>query len=111
RLDVDGMERKQGGNHQAAPAESGCALQQQKEEDSVGRVEQDTDVVVAGRFQAEKLTVESMGEPGQRMPVRLIISGESPLDGRPRQALPHMKVTRDIAEVVIVDERVVNHRV
>ena len=38
RLDIDRMQRKQCGNHQAAPAESRGALQQQKEKHGVGRV-------------------------------------------------------------------------
>ena len=105
------MKRKQSGNHQAAPAASRGALQQQKKKDNVNRVQQDIHVVGSGRMQAEKLTVESVGKPGQGMPVPLIISGKSPFHCRPRQARLHMRVGRDVSIVVKIEEPVVSYRV
>ena len=108
-LDVDGMKRKQSSDHEAAPAEPRGALEQKEEKHGVGRVQQDTHRVMSRRVQAKKLAVESVGKPGQGMPVRLIISGKSPFHCLPRQARPHMRVVRDVLIVVIVEEPVVSH--
>jgi hypothetical protein len=102
------MQRKQGGNHKAAPGEFRCALQQQEKEDNVGRVKQYIPVVMSGRVQAEKSKVESVRQPGQGMPVRLGIGGKSPFHCGPRQARLDMGVVRDVSMIVEVDEPVVS---
>ena len=74
-------------------------------------MQQDIHVVMSGWVQAEKLAVERVGKPGQGMPVRHIVSGESPFHGRPRQARPDVRILRNVLIVVIAEETVVNHGV
>jgi hypothetical protein len=45
------------------------------------------------------------------MPIRLVIGGESPFHGLPRQACPHMRVVRDISIIVVVEKLVVDNGV
>src|ERR1700733_2576707 len=105
------MQRKQRGDHQAAPAESSCTLQEQKKQNSVGGVQDDATVVMTNRIQPEQLAVERMGQPGQRMPIRLIVSCESPLDRVPGEARAYVLILENVAFVVVVDEAVVGHGV
>src|SRR5208282_1184916 len=93
-LDVYRMKRKEGGNHQAAPAEPGGALEKQKEQDRIERVQQHTHVVVPGGIRAEEFAVESKGKPGQGMPVRLLIGGKGPPHSRRRHTGFPMRVRR-----------------
>ena len=87
------------------------ALWSSRKEDNVDRVQQDIHVVWSGRIQAEKSIVESVGKPGQRMPVPLIVSSKSPFHCGPRQARLHMGVGSDVSIVVKVEEPIVNYGV
>lgn len=59
-----------------------------------------------GRIQPEKLAVESMGNPGQRMPIGRLTAGKRPLDGIPGQARAHVSVIDNVQIVVEVGESV-----
>jgi hypothetical protein len=64
--------------------------EQQQREQRVGRVQKNVDQVRPCRAGAEKLDVEHVGEPGERMPVRRLPRGEGPdeaVAGQPREHL------------------------
>ena len=67
--------------------------------------------VVTGRILMEQLPVERVRQPGERMPVSLLGCGESPGDRFPSEAVADMKILRDVAVVVVIDERVAVDRV
>ena len=108
-LDIDRVESEQSGDHQAAPSVSGCDLQKQKKKHGVGRVQQHIRVVMSGRFQAEQFAVESVGQPGERMPVRFVIGGECPFHRRPRETGLYLRIAGDVAIVVVVEESVAGY--
>jgi hypothetical protein len=43
-------------------------------------VEREIHRVVAARLEAEGLDVDHVADPGQRMPVRLVVTGQRPAD-------------------------------
>src|ERR1700691_5555592 len=67
--------------------------------------------MMAGGIEMKKLGIESVREPGQRMPVRLIERGERPFDRVSMQAGPHLQVAGDIAVVIEVYKTIARHRV
>ena len=58
--------------------------------------------------QSEQLAIESVRQPGRRMPVGAVTARECPLHGVPSQARAHMRVIRDVAVVVEVRESVMD---
>lgn len=105
------MKREESGNHQAAPAKSCSTLQQQKEKNGVDGVQQQARVVMASGVQSKERAIESMGEPGQGVPIAMIVSGECPSYGRPSQARSYMRIFGDIAVVVEVQKSIASYRV
>ena len=61
--------------------------------------------VVAGGMQLEKLAIQGVRKPGQRMPVGLIKSCERPMHRVPVQPLLHVQVGRDVTRVIVIDKR------
>ena len=53
-------------------------------------------IVVSGGIQIKKLAIQRVREPGQRMPIRLIVGGECPLDCVPVQTGLHVQIFRDV---------------
>src|ERR1700691_2838521 len=72
---------------------------------------EDAHVMMPGGVQSQKFAVERVREPGQRMPVRLLVCGESPLHSRPGQAGPYVRVVDDIGVVIIAEKAVTSYRV
>src|ERR1700685_4650104 len=104
------MKRKQGSDHQAAPAKSRGALEQKKKKDSIRCVQQDIYVVMSNGVQTEEFVVKSVREPCQRMPVFVVIGGKGPFYGRPRQARSHLSVLCNVGIVVVADEPIPGYR-
>lgn len=65
-------------------------------------------MMLAG-VEAEKLHVEHVGKPGQRMPVGLVGCGERPHGAFAMKSLTDVHVLGDIPVVVIVDELAREH--
>ena len=103
------MKRKQGGDEQAAPGESGGGLEQQEKKHGVGRMQQDVDFMMGGWVQTEQLAIQSMGKPGQRMVVSGVIGCECPLHRRPSEARSDVWVVGEVRVVVIVEKPVVSY--
>src|SRR6266576_3549112 len=59
---------------------------------------------MAGRFDAVKLAVEHVRNPGHGMPVRGMRVSESPVNGRPGHAILDGRVLQHITRIVIVSE-------
>src|SRR5579863_395941 len=74
-------------------------------------MQQNINVVVPGRILSKQLAIESVREPGQRMPVGLIKAGNRPLDRVPVQPGANVSVVGDVAVVVEIDEGMMNDRV
>ena len=67
-------------------------------------MQQQVHVVMAGRIELEKLAIQGVRKPGQRMPVGLIESCERPMHRVPVQPLLHVQVVRDVTRVIVIDE-------
>ncbi len=67
--------------------------------------------VVASRIELKQLAIQSVREPGHRMPIGLIVGGESPRYRVPSETCLNVEVVRDIAIVVVIDERMLNRRI
>ena len=74
-------------------------------------MQQRVGVMVSGWIQMEELAIEHVGEPGERMPVALVIAGERPLDRLPIETIANVSVVRYVAIVVVVDKRMPADRV
>ena len=64
RFDVQRMPGEQGRHHCARPDRPRNSPKKQKEEDSIGNVEQEIEQVVTDRIQAEHLNVNCVRQPG-----------------------------------------------
>src|SRR5688500_16785175 len=62
------------------------------------------DDVKRARIEAEQLDIKHVGEPGQRMPVVLMVRGEGPTQAFCRQACLSRRVGSYVSRVVIIDE-------
>jgi hypothetical protein len=56
------------------------------------------------RIQAKQLVVERVGDPAQRMPIRLLGRSERPSDRIAAQARAHVRVLSHVTSVIVVDE-------
>src|SRR5713101_9377376 len=55
---------------------------------------------------AKQLHVDHVRDPRQRMPIRLIHVRKGPLNAGPRQTAENVRIVRDVAGIVVIDERV-----
>ena len=107
------MERvqcKEAGHNRTPPNSAGPLLQNKKQQQRVGCMEQKIDKVMAERPQAKELDIQHMREPGQWMPIAGVASLESPKEIVPGQSAVHMRIHRDVAVVVQVGEAGVKDR-
>src|SRR5579871_401341 len=74
-------------------------------------MKQKADVMVSGRIQSEKLAVESVRKPGQRMPIPGMKRRKGPLHCGPGDARENRRITDDIWKIVQQDKPVVSNRV
>src|ERR1017187_1760048 len=65
---------------------------------------------MASRIELKELPIQGVRKPGHRMPIGLIEAGESPRYGVPGKSCLNVEVARDIAVVVVIDERMMNRR-
>jgi hypothetical protein len=98
------MQCEERGYSEAAPDKSGSCLQEQKDEDCVGGMQQKIDGVRAGGTQAEELAIEGVRQPGDGMPVGGFAGAEGPFDGVPRDAGAGVRVFGDMERVVIIEK-------
>src|ERR1700757_4162528 len=61
--------------------------------------------MMSGGIVAEPLIVSGVRQPGERVPVGGVVSGEGPGERLPAQARLHMIVDGDVDIVVVVNER------
>ena len=69
-------------------------------------MDQQAGEVMSGSVLVEQFIVKRVRKPGERMPVALLLGGEGPSDRVPVQSVVDVGIVRDVAVVVIVDERV-----
>jgi len=98
------MQAEQCGDEKARPERPGHPREHDKDEQRVGRVQQDARRVMAGGSEPEEADVELVRDPGQRMPVRGIERRQRPANVLQRQAGVDVAVVDDIVEVVEVGE-------
>ena len=79
-------------------------FENEKEQNRIGRVQQQAGGVMPARVQAEELAIEHVREPGERMPVGGPRGHKRPPDVLRRQSAPHMRIFRDVILVVLGDE-------
>ena len=85
--------------------------QQKEKQNYIHRVQQDAGEVVACGIQTKQRAIQSMGHPGQRMPVCLLRRCYSPANGFERESLSNMEIPGDVTIIVIIHERVTVNRV
>ena len=101
------MERvqcEQRGHNHAAPDCAGDLIQEQKKKNCVGDVEQNADEMVHRGVLAEELAIEHVREPGERVPIAGVASGEGPFDVFPFQAALNVRVGGDVIRIVVIDK-------
>ncbi len=84
-------------------------MQEEKEENGVGGVEEEIGEVMAGGTESVALAVEHVGEPGEGMIVAGVTSLKSPDDGRPGKAGLDVGIFGDVKLVVVGNEVVPEH--
>src|SRR5439155_21336945 len=85
RFNVEGVQGEERSYESAAPKGARHLLEEEKQDQSVGQVEEEVDQVMGAGTQAEKLDVKHVGDPGQGVPIRRVRRGESPDGPLPTQ--------------------------
>src|SRR5215471_3773970 len=93
----------------AAPGESRRLVQQQKKQEYIERVPENTLRVMSRRLEPEQRNVEHVRDPRDRMPIRFIGRSERPSQSGRRQSPLDVKIGSHIGGIVIVDEIVVQN--
>jgi len=96
---------------EARPRQSGGALEQKEQQESAGGVNQNAHVVMTSGIELKELVVQRMRKPRQWMPGSCIQWCKSPLDRRPGQSRPHMRIPGDVHLIIHVGEAVMNRRI
>ena len=65
--------------------------------------------VMAGRFQSVELAIQSMGEPGEGMPILCVACVKRPEKDLPTQSRLYDGIVRDIILIIEIDKRVAHH--
>src|SRR5438093_12904057 len=84
------MQGKKRSHREASPGKTGSPLQNQEKQHRVNCVEQESDVMMPGRAEREQSRIQSVREPGERMPVGLPETRECPANRAPRQSVRHV---------------------
>ena len=103
------MQREERGNEGAAPESTRHPPEQHEQQHGVGEMEKQTDGVMPGRCQPEKLAIQRVRKPGEWMPITEIIGGQSPSHYLPGQTLPHERIVCHVFGVVIIEEIRMQH--
>src|SRR5450432_3353484 len=67
--------------------------------------------MMAGGVQMENLAIESVGNPGQRVPVHRIRTAECPGDRVPTQSRLNVKIVGDVLIIVKIEELKMRNRI
>ena len=105
------MQSKESGYHRAAANVRGRAPEYPEEQQNVDGVQQQVYVVLPAGVQAEELTIERVGEPRQRMPVRSVVGGECPPHSLPAQSGLYVRVLYYINVVIKAEKWMSAYRV
>ena len=115
RLHVQRMQREQRRHDRtrpdtASPARTaGCATQKPKNQHDIRTMEQRIHEQMPARVQAEQLTVDHVRDPGQRMPVRGVKTGERLRDTGQGQAAIYHRVFGDVIGIIEIDKLMTDH--
>ena len=104
------MQGKQPSHHEAATSVAGRSPKHPEEQSRIQGVEENVGVVMSASIQFEELIIQSVRQPGERMPVRGIKSCERPLHRVPVKAGLDLEVANHIVAVIEVNERIMLHR-
>src|SRR5664279_3569377 len=104
RFDVDGMQGKQRGHHQAASGVTCRTQQYPEQQENVEHMQQQVDVVMSGRIQLKELAIQGVRKPGERMPGVHVERGECPRDCVPVDSALDLEIVRHVEAVIVVDE-------
>lgn len=94
------------GGEETHPAVRGETEEGDQDEDGVGHVEQDVGEVMAPGIETEHVGIDHVGDPGERVPVEVIVGEESPLEAGSGEAAIDVAVEEDVEIVVEVNEAV-----
>ena len=67
--------------------------------------------VMSRGIQVKQRAIQRVGDPGQRMPVRLLGRRQRPLESVGSQALAHVRIIDDVSVIVIIHKRMAVDRV
>src|SRR5439155_4946791 len=110
RFDVEWMQGEKPGDERAAPKRAGHLLQKQEQEERVSSMKDQAGEVVPPRLKSEKLHVQHVGNPGERVPIGRVTALHSPRDAFPLDSAKHLRVFGDVLRIVVIDKLVVEHR-
>jgi len=105
---VDG---KQPRNERAAPDESSSLRQQQKQQHHIEGMPEDALSVMSRRAQPERLHIQHVRQPRQRMPIGFRSCSESPRHATRGQPLLNVPIRGDVVGIVVVDESILQRGV
>ena len=91
--------------HKGAPPEcSGHPVEDEKEQERIGKVEQEVGEMVPCRLQPEELDIYHVGDPGQGMPVAGMAGGACPKDPLHGKAVLDVPVAGDVLRIIVINE-------
>src|SRR5256885_15264166 len=100
------MPGKESRDRGAAPLGASQPPQYEKEEQSVGDVQQHAGEVMARRMQVKELAIGHVREPGQGMPIAGVKSLEGPEQSLSGESGPHVRVLGDVLLIVVIEKLV-----
>src|ERR1700746_1224947 len=65
---------------------------------------------MSGRIEVKERDIQRMGDPGKWMPVALVKRRRRPVNRLPVHAGLQMRIVKDVARIVVIDETVVKRR-
>src|SRR5580765_7696116 len=96
------MPREQRRYNEAEPTRLCRLFEQQEQQQRIHNMDDETRRIMSTHIETIELTIESMRQPGQWMPVSLLNRCERPDDRRPFQAGLYVLVFCDVTVVVII---------
>jgi hypothetical protein len=79
-------------------------VKKEKEQDGIGKMEQEIGEMVPSRLQPKELHIHHVGNPGQGMPVCGMSGGECPLDALYGEAVLNVPVFCNVPGIIETDE-------
>jgi len=109
RFHVQGMKGEEKCNGGALPDRRRHPVQDEKEQERIGRVKEKTHPVMAPRVHSEEGHVQQVGNPRDRVPVAGMGRDEGPGETSRREPPSDMRVLRDVLFIIEIDELVAAH--